>query len=345
MNDPRPWLKSIELKPGECLQSVAIRLAPHGLVTVAEFLELGLGMDRRQLAALPERDDAIRKLALIGGFALEDLNSRGWRRTDRSIFALGREMPDDWFVTDRRRVAPGRLTKDQGSPWARMLWQVRPLPCDPETGERLIDRCQCGSLLTWANAETVCGCAKCGRDVRHQAVTTVPREIFDLGRELAGYFGVGCRPRLPEPFDRLSDRAIFAAMNWFGYFVALDKYLKPGAANALEGYRALKLWPASFDRAVAGTKGIKFLGRNERMGELILSIRRANEPEVETILLKRASERFGVPLPPAEAPKGRSLDAEEILRSKWKGVKFVYDKFSLPLSHFVISKKALLSRR
>lgn len=344
MNGQSPWRKSIGLQPDECLQSVAIRLAPRGLVTVAELLELGLGMGRRELATLPERDDAIRKLALIGGFELEDLNSRGWRRTDRSIFALGSEMPNDWFVTDRRRVAPGRLTNDQGSPWVRMLWQVRALPCDLETGEFLVDHCECGAPLMWAKAETVWGCAKCGRDVRDRPPIKVLPEQLKSARELGGFFGFGDRPQLPPPFDMLSDRNVFIALNWLGYFTALEKQLKPGAANALRGYEALKQWPTSFERAIKSTGTVIWLAHRNGIINLISCIRRLAEPEVEAVMMRQASEILGVPFPVAEPPEV-ARNPDELFRVRFSGVKLVFDRLGFPADHFVTSRKAVSRRR
>jgi hypothetical protein len=346
MNEPGPWRKSIRVEPGECLQSIAIRLAPWGPVTVAELLQLGLGLDKRQLAILPERDEAVRRLALIGGFDLDDLKSRCWRRTDRSIFVLGRELPEDWLVTDRRRIAPGRLAKDQDSPWIRMLWQLRAFPCDPETGELLIDRCECGTALLWANAETVWGCQKCGRDVRSRTPKSVPPETAKLAKELASFFGVGQRPSLPKPFDGLSDRAIFAAMNWFGYFVDLEKYLRPGAANAMEGYRALKRWPVPFDRALAAAKKTKSYRDPTLISDVIMCIQRTGEPEVEAILRQRAAEFLGVPTASSSPTDSHSrLSDRYRLRTAYHGHREIYLKFKIPLSQQTAMRKARSSRR
>ncbi len=343
MIEPGPWRKTIEVQPLECLQSIAIRLAPCGLVTVAEFLQLGLGLWKKQLAILPERDEAIRRLAQFGGFDFDDLKSRCWRRTDRSIFVLDREVPEDWFVTDRRRLAPGRLTEDQDSPWIRMLWQLRALPCDPETGELLIDRCECGAALLWAKAETVWGCQECGRDVRTRTPKLAPPETAELAKELAGFFGIGRRPSLPEPFDRLSDRAAFAAMSWFGYFADLEKFLKPGAANALVGYRALKRWPLPLDQVIAAAKGNRSSFDSNFVSDLFLSIQRADAPEVEVILRERAAEVLGVPATPRDPTEPYRLKC--LLRSPYHGHKFVYYAARTPANQFLTKRKPRSSRR
>ena len=260
------WLDPIKPNPGECIASIAMRLAPCGLVTTRELLRLGLELNENSLAILPERDEAVRRLAVIGGFDIDDLKSRCWRRTDHSAFVLGRELPSDWLVTDRRRVAPGQLAKDHDDAWIPTLWQIGAFPCDPATGEVLIDRCpDCKWPLRWSHTNTVWQCARCNYDLRKAAPRFVPKDVLERATALARYFDG--RESASTPIDRwVSGRSIFAAMSWFGHFRELchNLWLRPSAANALVGYHAVMHWPVSFDEVVY--RFLNMACRAERVG-------------------------------------------------------------------------------
>jgi hypothetical protein len=263
------------------------------LVTVGELLRLGLGLRAAELAILPERDEAVQRLSVIGSFDLDDLRSRCWRRTDRGLAVLRREVPEDWVVRDRRRLAPGRLAQAGTDACISILWQLRAFPCDPDSGEMLIERCECGEPFWWAEAETLWDCVKCGRDARQLTSRSAPPDLVAEARELAQFFRNSERPVLPKPFHGLSDFSLFSAMNWLGYFSNLELWLRPGPANALTGYRCMKDWPSSFDES------LKSVDRKDRrdvlISKLILCIKRAKDPDAERIFRKRASEFLGVP--------------------------------------------------
>lgn len=245
------WLDPITPRPGECIASIALRLAPCGLSTIGELLRLGLGLENNSLAILSEQDEAVRRLAVIGSFDFDDLKSRCCRRTDQSVFVLGREMPSDWLVTDRRRVAAGQLAKDRDDAWIPLLWQIRAFPCDLATGEILIDRCPgCKHTLYWWCTDKVWEC-RCGYDLRNAAPRFVPNDVLQRANALARI--LDARDITPTPIDGLvSERSLFAAMSWFGHFSELlhNLWLKPSAANAPIGYQALMNWPVSFDHVV-----------------------------------------------------------------------------------------------
>jgi predicted RNA-binding Zn-ribbon protein involved in translation (DUF1610 family) len=252
MGEIGAWLDPIRPNPGESVASIAVRLAPCGVASVGQLLRLGLDLPGTALATLPERDDALRRLAVIGSFDFDDLKSRCWQRTDQSVFMFGREMPADWLVADRRRVAPGRLAKDKDEAWIPTLWQIRAFPCDPGTGEALIERCpDCKRLLYWSHINAVWQCAYCGYDLRKAPPRFVPNDVLERANALARVFDR--RDCLSTPINHLvSERSFFAAMSWFGHFRELlhNLWLKPSAANALVGYEAVMHWPISFDYVV-----------------------------------------------------------------------------------------------
>jgi hypothetical protein len=147
-----PWRSSVKHHPEEAIGSLVIRLAPKGLLTPGEFLKYHFNRDDRlppvDLATDPE---ALKELALIGSFDVEELYRAAWKTIGLTIEFLGRKLPREWFSPQDRRLAPGVLRADGDDPWIRNEWQIRALPCDLETGEIVIERCvNCGELLTWA---------------------------------------------------------------------------------------------------------------------------------------------------------------------------------------------------
>jgi len=340
--EPRPWRNTHSVRPfaGECIASIAVRLAPHGFVKVSELLSLGLGLGRTHLALLPETDEAVRRLAIFGSYDFDDLKTRCWSRTEHGATVYGRGMPPDWLVTERRRLAPARLIEDGDQPWIRILWQIGSLPCDPETGEMLVDRCDCGEPLWWARTEKVWQCIECGADVRQQSAKYVPSEIWDAARELAAFIVDGRRPLLPKPFDTMPERSLFAAMNWFGYFHDLEKWLKPAAPNALTGFRALQQWPNSFDQVLRNEAHWWEQGLVRHLGGCI---QRADDPQLERILRDRACEILGLPSMQVDR-RDRKLDAKWLRRDNVKvGLGRHYDRADSSI-HWRTARKALSSK-
>jgi len=276
-----------------------LRLAPLGLVTAPELLTLGLGLDRSALPMVTRSRDAMSRLATIGRFELDDLVAASWRRTDRSVTVGNRDVPFDWLVADRRRVAPGVLREDGNEPWVRSLWQLRALPCDPNTGERLIDTCVCGSPLFWSNALSVTGCQFCGADISKSEPEYVSENDHKRVQEFSRLFRHPSRvTSLPAPFDDVHDRTLFAAMSWLGT-MNVDPQAMPQPEHAVSGYELLKEWPAGFDRLIR--EQISDLhGRRPSapIAAIEASIHRTDERALKEILLARMRVVLGAPLAP-----------------------------------------------
>jgi hypothetical protein len=75
MNDARRLFRSADLLPDESAQSIVIRLASLCLTSVQEFLRYGLGLVTR-LSSLPADKGALKTLEEIGGYELEEIQSR-----------------------------------------------------------------------------------------------------------------------------------------------------------------------------------------------------------------------------------------------------------------------------
>ncbi|MGH9604938.1 MAG: TniQ family protein [Terracidiphilus sp.] len=298
------WTENFRPRPGECVASIAVRLAPHGRLTPAELVRFGLKFARTPLAVVPTSIDSIGRLARLAGLQTAELAAAAWIKTPGGYRILGREVPVAWVETSRRRVAPGVLARDGGEPFVRTLWQIAALACDPESGEALRSRCwKCAHALTWQTANAICECP-CGADQRAAPARRVPQDVLVAAREIAGLFGHGPKPKVPAPFDKLPDPALFRLLGWFGYFSDLREgaQLRPSETNAAKGYGALKRWPASFDEVVVATlrdhveraEAASHSLRTRTMGRLMVVIGRAGSPAAITILRERAERVLGV---------------------------------------------------
>lgn len=290
---PRPWIRSTALNPGECVESLVLRLAPLGCVTAPELLKLGLGLDSRALPMVTRSREALSRLATIGSFDIDELISASWKATDRSVTVGLREIPLEWLVADRRRTAPGILARDRDGAWIRSLWQVSALPCDPVSGECLIDTCACGSPMFWSNAKTVWGCQFCGADVRKRIPTFVPDDLHQLVKEFSTLFQSQRVVTLPPPFNGVQNRTLFAAMSWLGTMVK-DENGIPHAHHAVHGYQLLKEWPGSFDRWVHDRLSrSRVTGQSGAIAAIEASIHRSDERALKDILLARLRVTIG----------------------------------------------------
>jgi hypothetical protein len=127
-----------------------------------------------------------------------------------------------------RRLAPGVLANDRlngREPYHRLYWAISALPCDPSSGEMLIERCpSCQQILTWSNATDVARCGTCrlrlwaveprmprGDDVE---VVEFFRGLFSPSMETREAF----RDRLPAQLKTWPEGAVLELVNVLGYF-------------------------------------------------------------------------------------------------------------------------------
>src|SRR6476620_6527567 len=93
-----PWRSSVKQHRGEAIGSLVIRLAPEGLLTPGEFLKYHFNRNAR----LPPTDiatdpEALKDLALIGSFDIEELYRAAWKTIGTTTEFLGRKLPHGWF--------------------------------------------------------------------------------------------------------------------------------------------------------------------------------------------------------------------------------------------------------
>jgi hypothetical protein len=198
MDEPRQLLKSIDTRPDESIQSIAIRMAPLALVSPNELLRYRLD-HAAGLASLPTDANAIHRLGELGGFAPAEIMSRGILRGKLGYIVYKREVPLDWVGFAVRRLAPGVLKDDGDTPYLRLGWQLNALDCDVDTGQVLVERCpRCAAFLRWAKIESVVNCGECQFDVRQARTKYVPADRFSLARKFYGFM-LRSGPSLPEP--------------------------------------------------------------------------------------------------------------------------------------------------
>jgi hypothetical protein len=297
-----PWRKTPALLPGESIASIVTRLAPFGLVTVEQLLTLGLQTQLKSVAGLPSDQVAMKTLAAIGNFELDELQGQSWTSTKNGFVMFGREMPNDWLKPIKRRLAPGVLKADGETPYARSPWQLEVFCCDIETGEFLTSRCcNCNAHLQWNRVKLLTHCTGCNFDLRGAEIRFVPEDTLTAAR--AFYRFLTNTTALAPPFNEMSDLSIFKAMEWFAYFADLriGTHLSPGPVNAARGFAALQNWPHSFDSTVDAFLGdfadpienASPTARTTLLSSLVQAIGRAGTQELHDLLLGRAIQRLG----------------------------------------------------
>src|SRR5664280_2272348 len=95
----------------------------------------------------------------------------------RTAYLNGNAVPRKLLSTARRRISPKTLLQFG---YHHAIWDLLPLCCCVESGERLIDRCSCGTILTWTtNNLTNCGNPLCRVDLRDISPSCVSPDELD----------------------------------------------------------------------------------------------------------------------------------------------------------------------
>lgn len=185
--------------PGEDVRSVAVRYAGIKRLEVPRLLTAGLGLEGRGLTSLPLKPEALAAFANLAGFDLARVRAAAFAQGDGVFEMLGSPASPDMIVPHWRRLAPGMLRADGDQPWIRAHWQIACLPCDPETGERLVQICPgCGSALSWVTVVRMHECEGCRLDLRE----VEPRLASEREKDLAGLL-LGLLRRDPDAQSRM----------------------------------------------------------------------------------------------------------------------------------------------
>jgi hypothetical protein len=182
--------------PGECLLSWLSRLCAANDMSTSEFSSQIVGRDSREFAALATRDEHALALGRVTGRGAAAIRAMMHSGIDPAVTTFF-DQPIPWSALERskRRIAPGRLTKDQ-APFLRALWSIRVISCDPTSRERLIDRCTCGKPLWWRSMHRLLECDACGRDLRSIPAAPGSDEQIEVSRFWASIYSFKPRKRM-----------------------------------------------------------------------------------------------------------------------------------------------------
>ncbi|NEH47440.1 hypothetical protein GR210_01345 [Rhizobium leguminosarum] len=157
---------ALELQPGESLRDAAYRATEeNGYRRTQLAIRLARPLSFKSLSAftsVAHQEDISRIVDILGirhdAKQLHKLLANSQVRSRQFVSFFGHHLQRADF-SQFRRVSPRAL---RAAEYQRAIWSVRWLPCDPETMERLIDRCPvCHSNLGWQTTRGVSFCHRC----------------------------------------------------------------------------------------------------------------------------------------------------------------------------------------
>jgi hypothetical protein len=171
--------------PHESLLSYVARVgAENGRHFLNQVLRISFP-DQLPGSGLPFSGIDLEPLARLLNVPLDVLEAKRYTGPSRARFPRqvawlnGQEVPRKLLSTGHRRIAPRSLAEHG---YHRSIWDVLPLTCCVETGERLIDRCPCGkALMCWNNNLEHCGDPACRVDLRELTTSFVqPSQLHQI---------------------------------------------------------------------------------------------------------------------------------------------------------------------
>ncbi len=172
---------------------------------------------------------------------------------------FGTPLRDIYREQDRRRVSPRALKR---SPHARAIWSVRIFSFDPETKEKLIDRCPvCQRSLGWKRSLGIAFCDHCTQmdswGFQRPAVDLrdFPQSVVEIEDEAPLDFVTGLidpdpavrssfRPTLPTMFDGVARCDLFEFVATLAFII-----LAPHTTRFLNRRRTDEISPEILARA------------------------------------------------------------------------------------------------
>jgi hypothetical protein len=221
--------------PGEGLLSWLSRLCEANDIFPSEFCSQIIGRGSAEFAALATRDEHALALECVTGVGAASIRQMMHSGPDPALTTFF-DQPIPWSSLERskRRLAPGRLAKDQ-TPFFRALWSIRVISCEPASGERLVNRCTCGRSLWWSSMHRLLECDSCGTDLRSISTAMGTDEEIKVSRFWASMYSL-------KPHKRIEARTMLypavrncdpAKLMQFVEFVGAIRELAPhGGLNA-----------------------------------------------------------------------------------------------------------------
>ena len=120
--------------PGESLLSWLSRLCAANDISTSEFSSQIMGRDAGEFAALATRDEHALALECVTGVGAASIREMMHSGPDPALTTFF-DQPIPWSSLERskRRIAPGRLAKDQ-TPFLRALWSFSDSAVNPHPG-------------------------------------------------------------------------------------------------------------------------------------------------------------------------------------------------------------------
>lgn len=260
--------------------------------------------------------DEIARIATLIGCTVQDIASRTYRTSEfshshsESIDFFGTQIRLHFRETRYRRVSPRALGIAQ---YHRALWELRPLPYDFQTNEKLLGVCPaCARKLRWLRADVPTLCDKCDADLRD-----FPQPVASVEDQEAYGFVVGlvdpdpgkkaaARRLLPEAWRDFSNGDLFETVIALASGLTLDPARSAksaqGRGKSSEHFDALtpELLAISGRAIIGGEKGAaalceryradmekrpQYYGRRKELGALAyVTYDKHIEPKIRRLL-------------------------------------------------------------
>ncbi|WP_299749948.1 hypothetical protein [Devosia sp.] len=233
-------------------------MATYGDMSIDEFKSRYLDAAHDWLIYLPFKMEVLRRLGVIANVALVPLADNACAgtvdvpasRSGSPKHFRGRTLPDGWISLDKR-VAPGMLRSDGDDPYIRLAWRFSAFPCDPITGETLLNRCpSCSANLNW-DTKKIESCHQCRFDLRNAPPSFADTQVLQDVRAIAGAIGLidGVKAGpidLPAPLGDLDLEQQLSVLQWCARLRgAVERTgTSGGPATAHMGLKIARAWPA-----------------------------------------------------------------------------------------------------
>lgn len=183
-------------RKGESFNGLVARWAEQNWVDrmIDVTSDAGIGNAQRPSAAFASKE-ALAALADAMGIDAEHLVCRATQWVEAAdgrkglVSHDGLDIPSCLVERTRRRFAPAALAID---PYHRILWDLKILPCDVETGQMLIYQCRSasceGRAVGWRHTLGIDRCEHCMADLSNETAEDIAEHLLAPLRDIAKLF-------------------------------------------------------------------------------------------------------------------------------------------------------------
>ncbi|MBH5397257.1 TniQ family protein [Bradyrhizobium sp. CNPSo 4010] len=229
--------------PGEHLLSWLMRLCDANGIVLSDFAEQLVDIKASEFASIASRTEHSLVISCLTDTSEDIIREMMHLDLSAEITTFGgQSIPSSALERSKRRFAPGHLSRDR-TPFLRALWAIRPITCDPTSGERLVDRCPCGHPFWWRDAHELLNCTACRADIRSIPSTQGTDNEIEASRFWASLYSMKASRR-----EEVRDSLAPVFKNWTAVeLVRLIEIARRvmGASDLTTGILLLKDWPKS----------------------------------------------------------------------------------------------------